>query len=208
MKTLVSIVALGFAASTASAATLTFGSQELTSQTSYSEADFTITATQGQFNLVEVDPAFDSSLASATRLSFDDDGGANADTFEITNDSGASFSFVGLDLWRQQESSDRGEAGDIFRIFGYRNNVLVGSQSMTAGTRNPDFDPITGTIAGQVDTLVVQLGDRRVSPALLDNIELGNITPAPIPLPASGLLVLGGLGAFAALRRGKAKKPA
>lgn len=41
-------------------------------------------------------------------------------------------------------------------------------------------------------------------PRRVGNISVyANVTPAPVPLPAAGLLLLGGLGGLAALKRGK-----
>ena len=126
--------------------------------------------------------------------------GATIDSFELTlNYQGIS----GSENWfvRVMGSDDSMLDDDIIT-----GPLATGSNSTTFTFTAADDGGLVDAFSSSVGSELFRLRFREESSGddnfLLDNVQLVvNGTPAPIPLPASGLLLLGALGGAAMIRR-------
>jgi hypothetical protein len=127
-----------------------------------------------------------------------------------SNDSvGAVSGFFGIDNWLLGDKSGDENSGNEVVSFG--TEFAEGSSSGTWDILNPDrYSSImlvlkAGNTFGAflLDSAAILSGDWSTSRGLSHASVYygGEPTPAPVPLPASALLLLGGVGGLAALRR-------
>lgn len=135
--------------------------------------------------------------------------GNPADGLELIFDFGVSYDITTLHFWNYD-----GESFDVDNVdFSFYDSVgsLIGTQSLSPALGAP------GSIAAEDISLVSPLNTRSVTAFLTGsngqvdfqnigftaNVSDPTLDPgvSPIPLPASGLMLLGGLAGFGALRK-------
>lgn len=85
-------------------------------------------------------------------------------------------------------------------LFVWLNGTFLGGHLRPGGVSSDEFTLSLGDLGAGMNYLQILREDHGGSAGY--NVEVtGDITPAPIPLPASGLLLVAGAGALAALRR-------
>lgn len=138
--------------------------------------------------------------------------GSTVDAFCVNNSNdsvNAVSGLFGIDNWLLGDKSGDEDDGNVVVSFG--TEFSKGSSSGTWDILNPDrYSSIMLVLkAGKtfgaflLDSTAIMAGDWSTSRGLSHASVYygGEPTPAPVPLPASALLLLGGVGGLASLRR-------
>jgi hypothetical protein len=106
-----------------------------------------------------------------------------------------------LSLWYSPSTNNAGTNGVSYGITGLGGAMAtVGTGGATRGQWTQFVLDLMVTVAGNYQVYLGATGSSNSRGALVDNISL-----APVPLPAAGLALLGGLGALAGVRRRQRK---
>jgi len=89
-------------------------------------------------------------------------------------------------------------------LFVWLNGTFLGGYVQPRGAKNGEWNLSLGNLSAGMNYLQLLREDHGVSTDYTISVMGDPMTPAPVPLPASALLLAAGLGGFAALRRRKA----
>lgn len=116
------------------------------------------------------------------------------DQVQLSLISGSTFQFTSIDIGGLNGGLTT--AYDTISIFGYANNILVGSMANLRPTTTNGFSTLNSTIAGSIDRLVFQVAAVSTNATLFDNVVV-TADPLTVPEPSFAALSLAILGALA-----------